>query len=36
MKGILCISALLALYGSCFAEPVRIVAYGDSITVLEA
>jgi hypothetical protein len=23
--------ALLALYGSCFAESVRIVAYGDSI-----
>jgi lysophospholipase L1-like esterase len=28
----LCISALLALVGSCFAEPVRIVAYGDSLT----
>jgi lysophospholipase L1-like esterase len=32
MKKLLCISALLALVGSCFAEPVRIVAYGDSIT----
>ena len=32
MKKLLCISALLALVGSCFAGPVRIVAYGDSIT----
>src|ERR1700751_6368798 len=32
MKKLLCISALLALVGSCFAEPIRIVAYGDSIT----
>jgi hypothetical protein len=34
MKKPLCISALLvlALVGSCFAEPFRIVAYGDSIT----
>jgi len=32
MKKMLCISALLALVGSCFAEPVRIVAYGDSLT----
>ena len=32
MKRLLCISALLALAGSCFAEPIRIVAYGDSIT----
>ena len=34
MKKLLCISALLvlALVGSCFAEPFRIVAYGDSIT----
>src|ERR1700727_312233 len=31
-KQMLCISALLALVGSCFAEPFRIVAYGDSIT----
>jgi lysophospholipase L1-like esterase len=31
-KQLLCISALLALVGSCFAEPFRIVAYGDSIT----
>jgi hypothetical protein len=29
MKKLLCISALLALIGSCFAEPVRIVAYGE-------
>ena len=32
MKKLLCISTLLALAGSCFAEPVRVVAYGDSIT----
>ena len=32
MKKMLCISALLALVGSCFAEPFRIVAYGDSLT----
>jgi enterochelin esterase-like enzyme len=32
VKKLLWISALLALVGSCFAEPVRIVAYGDSIT----
>jgi lysophospholipase L1-like esterase len=32
MKKLLCISTLLALAGSFFAEPVRIVAYGDSIT----
>jgi hypothetical protein len=32
MKKLLCIFALLALVGSCFAEPVRIVAYGDSLT----
>jgi hypothetical protein len=32
MKKLLCISALLALVGACFAEPVRIVAYGDSLT----
>jgi lysophospholipase L1-like esterase len=32
MKKLLCICALLALVGSSFAEPVRIVAYGDSIT----
>jgi lysophospholipase L1-like esterase/enterochelin esterase-like enzyme len=32
MKKLLCIFALLALVGSCFGEPVRIVAYGDSIT----
>src|SRR5580704_14279378 len=25
----LCISALLALIGSCFAEPVRIIDYGE-------
>jgi lysophospholipase L1-like esterase len=31
-KQLLCISALLALVGSGFAEPFRIVAYGDSIT----
>jgi lysophospholipase L1-like esterase len=31
-KQMICISALLALVGSCFAEPFRIVAYGDSIT----
>src|SRR5271166_19414 len=32
MKKLLCIFAFLALGGSCFAEPFRIVAYGDSIT----
>ncbi len=32
MKKLLCFSALLALVTACFAEPVRIVAYGDSIT----
>ncbi len=31
-KQLLWISAFLALTGSCFAEPFRIVAYGDSIT----
>jgi lysophospholipase L1-like esterase len=31
-KHLLCFSALLALAGSCFADPYRIVAYGDSIT----
>jgi hypothetical protein len=33
MKKLLCICALLALVGSSVAEPVRIVAYGDSITL---
>ena len=32
MKKLLCIFAFLAFGGSCFAEPFRIVAYGDSIT----
>jgi lysophospholipase L1-like esterase len=32
MKKLLCLLALLALGGSCVAEPFRIVAYGDSIT----
>jgi hypothetical protein len=32
MKKLLCISALLALATTCFADPFRIVAYGDSIT----
>jgi lysophospholipase L1-like esterase len=32
MKKLLCIFAFLAFDGSCFAEPFRIVAYGDSIT----
>jgi lysophospholipase L1-like esterase len=32
MKKLLCLFALLALVGSCFAEPFRIVAYGDSLT----
>jgi lysophospholipase L1-like esterase len=32
MKKLLCLFALLAIAGSCFAEPFRIVAYGDSLT----
>jgi lysophospholipase L1-like esterase len=32
MKKLLCISALLVVVGSCYADPIRIVAYGDSIT----
>ena len=32
MKKLVCISALLALATTCFADPFRIVAYGDSIT----
>jgi lysophospholipase L1-like esterase len=32
MRKSLCLFALLALAGSCFAQPIRIVAYGDSIT----
>ena len=32
MKKLLCLLTLLALGGSCVAEPFRIVAYGDSIT----
>jgi hypothetical protein len=32
MKSLLWIPALLAHVGSCFAEPVRVVAGGDSIT----
>ena len=32
MKKSLCIFALLALVGTCFAQPIRIVAYGGSIT----
>ena len=32
MKKLLCILAHLALVGACFGEPIRIVAYGDSIT----
>jgi lysophospholipase L1-like esterase len=32
MKKLLCLFALVALVGSCFAQPFRVVAYGDSIT----
>jgi lysophospholipase L1-like esterase len=32
MKKLLCLFALLALVGSCFAQPFRIVVYGDSNT----
>jgi lysophospholipase L1-like esterase len=32
MKKLLCLFSLLALVGSCFAGPFRIVAYGDSNT----
>ena len=32
MKKLVCISAFLALATTCFADPFRIVAYGDSIT----
>jgi lysophospholipase L1-like esterase len=32
MKKLFCIIAHLALASACFAEPIRIVAYGDSIT----
>jgi lysophospholipase L1-like esterase len=32
MKKLLSLFALVALVGSCFAQPFRIVAYGDSIT----
>jgi lysophospholipase L1-like esterase len=32
MKKLVCICALLALATTCFADPFRIVAYGDSIT----
>ena len=32
MKKLLCLFSLLALVGSCFAGPFRIVAFGDSNT----